>query len=469
MVQFYFHRAVPDLFAQIPQEWLVFRMQHTRPAQGAAQLAAALEKRHPVSAFGGHASGLQAGGPGADHHHSLDPGGTRRGQFALLAGAGIDRTVHREALFHCVDAVFTRNALADPMRLTGPQFARQVGVGQQRASHGDEIGAPIGQDPFGSGRVVNTADDDHRHVDHLLDRRRGADIDLIAVVGGVDHPGDEPVDHAAADVERVDPGGDEFGCHPGGFVNRTPAGDAFVAGDAQRDGQRVADLGANRGQRVQHHPHPAARRVALIVVGTPIALRGKERAQQHVAVCGVQLDAVVAGLGGPPRRGLEQVEHFAELLLADLGGRTPGEVGRNHRGPQRRHTEDLRPEPVGTGVHDLGLDLRAVFVHDLHQCAMGIDRVVGGQVQTAGSLRVLIVDTGGAQRDQPDTALSAGGEVVPSAFRRQPVRGSVHRLHGRHDDPVAHRHGADPSRRQQVRKAVHSGLVALNGQRPCTG
>ena len=143
-------------------------------------------------------------------------------------------------------------------------------------------------------------------------------MSFVAVVGGVDHPGDQPVDHPTADVESVHPGGYEFGCHSGGFVDRPSTGDPFVTGDAQGDRQRVADLGPNCGQRLEHHLQPAARGVAPIVVGAPIALWGKERAQQHVAVRGVQLDTVVSCLGSTAHRGLEQVEHLAELLLADL-------------------------------------------------------------------------------------------------------------------------------------------------------
>lgn len=98
------------------------------------------------------------------------------------------------------------------MRLPGPQFARELRVGQQRTPHRDEIGAPVGQDPFGRNRVVDPADGDHRYVDHLLDRRRRADVDLLAVVGAVDHAGDEPVDDPAADVERVHAGGHQLWC-----------------------------------------------------------------------------------------------------------------------------------------------------------------------------------------------------------------------------------------------------------------
>ncbi len=80
--------------------------------------------------------------------------------------------------------------------------------------------------------VVDSADGDHRHVDHLLDRGRGTDVELVAVVGGVDHSGDQSIDDAAADVESVDPGGHQFGCHPRGFVDRPAAGDPLVPGDA---------------------------------------------------------------------------------------------------------------------------------------------------------------------------------------------------------------------------------------------
>ena len=80
---------------------------------------------------------------------------------------------------------------------------------------------------------------------------------------------------------------------------------------------------------------------------------------------GMQLDPVVSGLGGAPHRGLEQVKHLAELLLADLRRRTAGEIRRDHRGPHGRQAEHLGPKAVGPGVHDLGLDLGAVFVHYL--------------------------------------------------------------------------------------------------------
>ena len=67
-------------------------------------------------------------------------------------------------------------------------------------------------------------------------------------------------------------------------------------------------------------------------------------------------------------------------------------------------------------MHDLGLNLGAVFVHHLHQRPMGVDRIVGAQMQATGSLGVMIVNSGGAQRDQPDPALGAGGEVVAGAL-----------------------------------------------------
>ena len=67
-------------------------------------------------------------------------------------------------------------------------------------------------------------------------------------------------------------------------------------------------------------------------------------------------------------------------------------------------------------MHDLWLDLGAVLVHHLHERPMRVDRLVGGQMQPAGSLRVLVVDPGGAQRDQADPTLGAGGEVVAGAL-----------------------------------------------------
>lgn len=119
--------------------------------------------------------------------------------------------------------------------MAGFNFARQLGVGQQWAPHCNEVRASIGQNLFGAGGVVDSADGNHWHIDHLLDGCRGADVDLVAIVGGVDHAGDQAVDHAPADVEGIHAGGHELGCHPRGFVDRPAAGDSLVPRDTQRD------------------------------------------------------------------------------------------------------------------------------------------------------------------------------------------------------------------------------------------
>ena len=103
------------------------------------------------------------------------------------------------------------------MRQARLQLGRQVGVRQQWPAHGDESARPSARIFSARDRIVNSADGDHRHVDHLLDRGRGANVEFIAVVGGIDHPGDQPIDHASADVERVRAGGHEFGVLPGRF------------------------------------------------------------------------------------------------------------------------------------------------------------------------------------------------------------------------------------------------------------
>ena len=67
-------------------------------------------------------------------------------------------------------------------------------------------------------------------------------------------------------------------------------------------------------------------------------------------------------------------------------------------------------------MHDLGLDLGAVFVHDLHQRPVRVDRVVARQMQPPGGLGVTMIDSGGAQRDQADATLGSGGEVIAGAL-----------------------------------------------------
>ena len=83
--------------------------------------------------------------------------------------------------------------------MPGGDLARQLGVGKHRAAHRDEVGTAIGEDLLGALGIVNAADGDHRHIDHLLDGGGGADVECVAVVGGVDHAGDQPVDQQAGD------------------------------------------------------------------------------------------------------------------------------------------------------------------------------------------------------------------------------------------------------------------------------
>ena len=147
---------------------------------------------------------------------------------------------------------------------------------------------------------------------------------------------------------------------------------------------------------------------------------------------------------------LEQVEHLDQLFVGDFGGWPAREVGRDDRRANRNDSVHLGSKPVGSGMHDLRLNLGPVFVHRLDQRSMGVDRVVGAQVQSAGCLGVVMVDTRCADGDQADAALGPGGEIVAGLLRREPVRRSVHRLHRRHHQPVAQRHRADLARLQQM-------------------
>jgi len=315
------HRAPADLVAQPPQERFVLGVQDRRPQQRSAGLVVAFEHRDVMSALRGHPSGLHARRCAADHHHLFGAGRARCGQRALLACAGVDRAVDRESLFHGVDAVFARDALANTVGATGGDLVRQVRVGEHRAPHRDEVGAPLGEDLLRALRIVDAADGDHRHVDDLLDGGGGADVERVTVGGGVDHAGHQPVDHAAADMERVDSRGHQLRCHLGGFEHRPTACDPFVAGDPKCDRQRVTDLGPDGGQRLEDHADAALHRVATVFVGTAVTLRRQKRAEEHVAMRGMQFDAVVPGFGRAPHRGLEQVEHLDQLLAGDLGRR----------------------------------------------------------------------------------------------------------------------------------------------------
>ena len=103
---------------------------------------------------------------------------------------------------------------------------------------------------------------------------------------------------------------------------------------------------------------------------------------------GVQFDAVVAGLGGAPDRGLEQVDDLGQLCGRHFGRRTSGQIRRDHRRAKGSDAVHLGTQPVGAGVHNLGLDLRAVLMDSVDQCAVRAHCLVGAEVKPARSLGV---------------------------------------------------------------------------------
>ena len=167
-----------------------------------------LQQGHPVAPFGGHPGRLHAPRSAPDHHHVAGWGSGRRLGPTLVAQLSVHRA-HRsrrpEVLGYANKAV---DARAHQVGATLGQPVREVRVGQQLAAHGDQIGAPVGQDPL---TVVgpDAPDGDDRDVHGGLhrpgqllvlartprqwpfgksraasDRRVGGDVDGVGTGGG---------------------------------------------------------------------------------------------------------------------------------------------------------------------------------------------------------------------------------------------------------------------------------------------
>ena len=157
------------LVEQVVEQTTVFGVGQSGKEQGAAQTITAFKQGHPMATQGGDARRFKTCRATADHRHMLRSHHWRDDAFALMAGLRVDRAFDSLVDEYLADAHVAINTRADRLQLTGCQLVRQLRVGQQFASHGDEVAVVGGNRVFARLRF-DSSDGNHRNAYALFDR-----------------------------------------------------------------------------------------------------------------------------------------------------------------------------------------------------------------------------------------------------------------------------------------------------------
>src|SRR5690606_31041661 len=141
--------------------------------QRSTEPASALQQRHPMSLRVEAQRRLHAAWPAADDDVTFRRGGLPLATPILEAGFWVDGATSAVAEVDGAHAGVTVDARPDRLRLAGRQLARQVWIGQQLASHADEVES-AGADLLVGQLWFDAPGGDDRNRDSALDflRRR---------------------------------------------------------------------------------------------------------------------------------------------------------------------------------------------------------------------------------------------------------------------------------------------------------
>ena len=395
----------------------------------ASQLGALLEQHDPMAPERGHASRFQPRHAAPDDHDL--PRRRRRAdltQLGLTTRCRVLDAGDRLALIDPVDAAFVRShAGPDVVEPTFASLARQVGVGDQRARHPDDVHLAIGDDLLGVPRIDDARRVEDRHPgDRLLDEP-GQRHEEAGVKAHVRHHGGLErvrVSAAADDREEVDQAG---GGEPAGDGRQIrggqPARSALIAGDARADDEVTADLPANLAQHVHPEAHPVLQASAVRV--EPMVEQRRPELIDEVVVRHGELDPVETPVATPPRRIAEGGDQLGDLLRFQLVRDLAMDALRNLRGRQEDATRLRIRLRAPAEVRELREHETVVAVHGIRERAIGRDDgvvVVGDLLPRRGRRRW--VNAGGSAEDRERAAAAGLGLVIaPQPFRRPPVLG----------------------------------------------
>ena len=414
-----------------------------RVAEGAARHRLGVDHGDPV-AVGGQIGVGQARRAGADDADLLAPRRRRAFEFGLAPGHRVDQAACRGAAAHAVDARVAGQATAHrrpPRRLVHP-----LGVGEQTAPEGDEVGLAAVDGVGGRLWIAEPADRDDRHVDDLPDARRVIQEGRLRVFHGRNH-GRRRGQRAivpARDVHGVGPGLGRPAGHLDGLREDHAGGEEIVGVHAEYDGES-RHLVLDAAQNVEAEAGTVLDRAAVFV-GAPVFLGAQELGDQ-IAVGAMQLDAVEPGLADARRRRHEGLGRPFDALPGHLdghhrlGGHLENGMG-NGRGRDGRLAADVLAG-VAAGVAELDGEARAVTVQLAGQTRQAGQEAVVVDAQLVGAVTPHLLGRRHLHGDQPDAAHGARLVIGDGGVGHVAVAIGQLGRHGRHDDAVADFHAPD--------------------------
>ena len=430
----------------------------------AAEFFLALDKCHPMAAFGKDGGRLHPGRAAAGNKPARRPIGRQqrpRAEPPLPPGARIHGAADRQPLEDAADAALVAADAMDELALASvAHLVRELGVGDLGAGHGDHVRLAGCEDLLGHRRILDAADCEHRQVRHA-GLYPGGEVDEIAVghVRRLDRPEDVVV-AGGGHVHVVDPpvGLEHLG-YPDRVLDVECARNEVGQTDPDADNPVVAGTRTHLLDHLACEAEAVLERPAVLVVA--LVVERRQELMEEVAVGDVHLRAVEAALACELGGAAPPLDHLADVLVLHRLRRLP--VGRRlHRGRAPENPEVVRGVAcrIQAEVVQLREDHGAMLMNGGCQPTVGLERfrqVRPGDAWEAGGRGR--VDDAVAGDQKTSAALRASGLVGDVPFGVGGVVGpelDVGRLH----DPVSYLDVANLERAQEVWVGSHRASLA---------
>ncbi len=235
-------------------------------AQKAAHVAFLLTKHNLVPAARGNTGQGHAGRPGPHDQNLFGTAGfVIFFQQILTAHLGIDHAGARLQGQYSMDAA---QAAADAgphiRQVAGDGLVGQLGIGQERTTHGDSIGLAFLDQAIGQLGAFDTPDPDNRNVDHRLHGGRQVDETAVVDIHGRDRQLPGTV-HAGGDMQVVGSVFLQNGRQAEGIVQGPAAFDVVITVDTHPHRKIRCGFGFDIMQQFQDKANPVLEGPAVFI------------------------------------------------------------------------------------------------------------------------------------------------------------------------------------------------------------